>query len=174
MKSARVSRHAIVISIATVLAVILGCGYYGTTSRTAKDIKSIAVPFFDNQTTQPDLEIIVTENVINNLIADNTLKVTDEDYADAILEGEIIEFVNRPFSFNTELNAEEYHVVIKVKLTLFNRRLNEPIWQDRVISGDGSYFVDVPEQSAQTFDGAVEESVKEITERILNITVQDW
>jgi len=151
-----------------------GCGYYGTTSRTAKDIKSIAVPFFDNQTTQPNLEIIVTENVINNLVADNTLKVTDEDYADAILEGEIIEFIDRPFSFNNELNAEEYHVVIKVKLSLFNRRLNEPIWENRIISGDGSYFVDVADENAQTFAGAVEESVKEITERILNITVQDW
>lgn len=151
-----------------------GCGYYGTTSRTAKDIKSVAVPFFDNQTTQPNLEIIVTENVINNLVADNTLKVTDEDYADAILEGEIIEFIDRPFSFNNELNAEEYHVVIKVKLSLFNRRLNEPIWEDRIISGDGSYFVDVADENVQTFDGAVEESVKEITERILNITVQDW
>lgn len=164
----------IALAVASIIASFPGCGYYGTTSRTAKDIKSIAVPFFDNQTLQPDLDIIVTENLINFLVLDNTLKVTDEEYADAVLDGEIVEFVNRPFSFNRDLNAEEYHVVIKVRLTLFNRRQNEPVWEDKLISGDGSYFVDISDESVQDFDGAVEESVREITERILNMTVQDW
>jgi hypothetical protein len=177
MKCPRLRRICVtalaVTSIVTFSATI-GCGYYGTSSRTAKDIKSIAVPFFDNQTLQPNLDIIVTENLINNLVVDNTLKVTDEEFADAVLDGEIVEFINRPFSFNSELNAEEYHVVIKVKLTLFNRRLNEPVWENKIISGDGSYFIDVASEATQTFEGAVEESVREITERILNITVQDW
>lgn len=160
-----------------VLAVALtagGCGYYSTSSRTAKDIKSIAVPFFINQTTQPDLEITVTEQIIDNLVADNTLSVRDEDYADAVLNGEIIEFVNVPFSFNNELNAQEYNVVVKVKVSLFNRRKNEPIWSDMIISGDGSYFVDAVDEPEKTFDGAVAESIREITERILNLTTQDW
>jgi hypothetical protein len=151
-----------------------GCGYYSTTSRTAKDIKSIYVPFFENRTPEPNLEITVTEKVIDNLVADNTLAVTVEDDADAVLEGAIINFINRPFSFDNELNAQEYNILIKVEATLFNRRKNEPIWERKVFSGDGQYFVDVSGEEAQTFDGAVEESIREITEQILNITVQDW
>lgn len=100
--------------------------------------------------------------------------VSDENSADAVLTGEIVEFINRPFSFSSELNAEEYHVVVKVNISLFNRRTNEPIWSNQVISGDGSYFVDVADEDAQTFDAAVDESITEITERILNLTVQDW
>jgi outer membrane lipopolysaccharide assembly protein LptE/RlpB len=151
-----------------------GCGYYSTSSRTAKDIKSIHVPFFDNLTTEPNLDITVTERIVDFLLLDNTLNVTEEDYADAVLSGEIIEFINRPFSFNQELGAEEYHVVVKVKVSLFNRKKNEPIWTDQVISGDGSYFVDVEDENTNDFDGAVDESITEITERILNLTVQDW
>jgi outer membrane lipopolysaccharide assembly protein LptE/RlpB len=166
-------RIRILIALAAV-CLAAGCGYYSTTSRTAKDIKSIHVPFFDNLTTEPNLDITVTERIVDFLLIDNTLNVTEEDYADAILTGEIIEFINRPFSFNTELNAEEYHVVVKVKVSLYNRRKNEPIWTEQVISGDGSYFVDVADENAQTFDGAVDESITEITERILNLTVQDW
>lgn len=82
-------------------------------------------------------------------------------------------FQNIPFSFNRELNAEEYHVVISVEATLFNRRLNEPIWDKKTFRGDGSYFIDRPEEGF-TFDDALEEAVKEITEQILNLTVQDW
>jgi outer membrane lipopolysaccharide assembly protein LptE/RlpB len=159
---------------ATVAAALLvaGCGY-STTSRTAKDIKSIYVPFFENQTAEPNLEISVTERVIQNLVTENTLKVVRETDADAVLDGKIVEFKNQPFSFNQNLNAEEYIVVIKVVATLYNRRTNEPIWQDRPFSGDGSYFIEQePEQ--QDFNGAVDEALREITERILNLTVQDW
>ena len=150
------------------------CGYYSTKSRTAKDIKSVAVPFFENDTSEPNLEVRITELIIDNLVLDNTLKVKDEAYADAVLTGVVVEFFNRPFSFDTELNAQEYLVVIRVKATLFDRRKNVEIWSDQIISGDGNYFVEAVGEQAQTFDGAVVQSIREITERILNLTVQDW
>jgi outer membrane lipopolysaccharide assembly protein LptE/RlpB len=153
-------------------ALVAGCGY-STTSRTAKDIKTIYVPFFENRTPEPNLEISVTERIIQNLVNDNTLKVVPENAADAVLDGQITDFKNQPFSFNQNLNAEEYHVVVTVVVTLFNRRTNEPIWENRNFVGDGSYFVEQVE-NGRTFDEAVEESIREITERILNLTVQDW
>ena len=166
-------RSRVFAAAATVAAVfVAGCGY-STTSRTAKDIKSIYVPFFENQTPEPNLEISVTERVIQNLVTENTLKVVRENDADAILDGKIVEFKNQPFSFNQNLNAEEYVVVIKVVVTLYNRRTNEPIWQDRQFSGDGSYFIEQVGEG-QDFNGAVDEALREITERILNLTVQDW
>jgi len=177
MRSLRISLvNSIVraIAVTTLALALAGCGYYGTSSRTAKDIKSVAVPFFENETSEPNLEIRVTELVINNLVADNTLKVTDEEFADAVLTGQIIEFINRPFAFNQDLNATEYSIVVKVKATLFNRRKNEPIWTDQIFSGDGTYFVDAVDEPANTFEGAVSESIKEITDRILNVTVQSW
>ena len=151
--------------------IVSSCGYT-TASRTAKGIKSIAVPFFDNQTAEPNLELRVTEAIINNLISDNTLKVVDESAADAVLEGSITEFRNVPFSFNQDLNAEEYLVVITVNATLYNRRLNEPIWENKTIKGDSNYFLDT--SAGISFDDAVTEALFEITERILNLTVQEW
>lgn len=152
--------------------IVFGCAY-STTSRTAKGIESVAVPFFANQTTEPNLEISVTERIIENLVEDNTLSVVDEKRADAVLEGVILNFSNVPFSFNRDLNAEEYRVVITVELSLFNRKLNEPIWAKRTIRGDGSYFLDVTEEGFR-YDDALEEAIKEITDQILNLTVQDW
>jgi outer membrane lipopolysaccharide assembly protein LptE/RlpB len=155
-----------------VVLALAGCGY-GTNTRTAKDIKTIYVPFFENKTSEPNLEIVVTEQIIQNLINDNTLKVVSENAADAVLDGEIVTFRNEPFSFNPSLNAEEYHVAITVTCTLFNRRTNEPIWEKRNFVGDSNYFIEQVE-GGRTFDNAKEESIKEITDRILNLTVQDW
>jgi len=159
--------------LAVLVALLAGGCWYRTTSRTAKGIKSIAVPFFENRTSEPNLEITVTERIIDNLVEDNTLKVVDEDRADAVLEGSIVEFANTPFSFNQELNAEEYHVVITVELSLFNRKLNEPIWEKKRIRGDGAYFLESA-QEGFTYENALEEAIKEITDQILNLTVQEW
>ncbi len=155
-----------------VVLAVAGCGY-GTNTRTAKDIKTIYVPFFENKTSEPRLEIEVTERIIQNLVNDNTLKVVPENGADAVLDGEIVSFRREPFSFNQNLNAEEYHIVITVTCTLFNRRTNEPIWEKRNFVGDGSYFVEQVE-GGKTSNDAIDESIKEITDRILNLTVQDW
>jgi hypothetical protein len=159
-------------TLATFGAGAQGCGY-STTSRTAKDIKSIHIPFFENTTPEPNLEITVTESIIQFLIDDNTLKVTGEDGADAVLEGKVVGFDNRPFSFNLDLNAEEYRVEVRVEASLFSRRSNTFIWQKRAFRGDGSYFVDRVE-GGNTFDDAVAESIEEITDLILNLTTQDW
>jgi outer membrane lipopolysaccharide assembly protein LptE/RlpB len=167
-----VTVRLLVVSCA-ILAAASGCGYYGTSSRTAKGIKSVAVPFFENRTSEPNLEIIVTERVIDNLVADNTLSVKDETDSEAVLEGAIVSFRNEPFSFNRDLNAEEYHVVVTVEATLYNRTLDEPIWEKQTIKGDGSYFVDSTEEGRR-YEDALAEAIREITDRILNLTVQDW
>jgi len=160
------------VSLAVLCLLSFGCAY-STSTRTAKGIQSVAVPFFDNKTAEPNLELQVTELIINNLVADNTLKVVDEANADALLDGTIVQFQNLPFSFNRDLDAEEYRVIITVNATLFNRRLNEPIWENKTIKGDGAYFLDVPTPGL-AFEDAVAECIFEITERILNLTVQDW
>ncbi len=154
------------------LMIMSGC-YYKTSSRTAKGIKSIAVPFFQNETSEPNLEINVTEKVINNLIEDNTLKVVDEERADAVLDGVIIQFSNEPFSYNLELNAEEYHIIIVAEMSLFNRKLNEPVWKKTKITGDGAYFQGVSDENF-TYESALEEAIDEITDQLLSLTVQDW
>ena len=154
------------------LLTIVGCGY-GTTSRTAKDIKSIYVPFFSNETTEPGLDITVTEQIINDLIDDNTLKVVDEDDADAVLEGRVIRFINKPFSFDNDLNAQEYRVIIHVRVSLLSRSGRDAIWENRTILGESSYFVE-PIPGENTFEDARSQAVHIITERILGLTVQDW
>lgn len=168
-------RNACVRSVRLVVAcaalVSLACGY-GTNTRTAKDIKSIYVPFFTNKTAEPNLEITFTDGIIQSLVNDNTLKVVPETGADATLDGEIVSFKDLPFSFNNELDADEYHLTITVSCTLFNRRTNEPIWQHQQFVGTGSYFLEGT--VGRTRADAMDQAIEQIRDRILNLTVQDW
>lgn len=168
-RSARTGSVRILVACVTLLMV--ACGY-GTKTRTAKDIKSIYVPFFENKTSEPQLEITFTDGIIQSLVNDNTLKVVSESAADATLDGEITNFKDQPFSFNQSLDANEYHLVITVSCTLFNRRTNEPIWQHQTFVGTGSYFIEG--DNGRTRADAMDQAIQEIRDRILNLTVQDW
>ena len=163
--------RSIGVAVTCVALLSVACGY-GTNTRTAKDIKTIYVPFFENRTSEPQLEITFTDGIIQSLVNDNTLKVVSENAADATLDGEIVSFKAQPFSFNESLDADEYHLVITVSCTLFNRRTNEPIWQHQTFVGTGSYFLEG--DSGRTRADAMDQAIQEIRDRILNLTVQDW
>lgn len=60
---------------------------YSTRSVYASDIRTVAVPMFENATFTPGIEAQVTEAVIKELQARTPWRVTDASRADAVLTG---------------------------------------------------------------------------------------
>ncbi|UCF05314.1 MAG: LptE family protein [bacterium] len=167
------------ILVLAVLLVLSSCGYYGTGSRTAGDVKRIAVPYFQNETAEPDIEIEVTQQIIDGIVNDNTLKVVSEEEADAILEGSIIEYSNVPFTFNEapaasggEVQADQYRVLIGLRISLLNTGDNAYIWENKRINAHGDYYLE--DTGEQTYEKALEEVYRDIVESILGATVEEW
>jgi hypothetical protein len=162
-----------IISVTSALFVLISaCGQYSTSGRTAGNIKKIAVPYIVNQTAEPEIEIEITQNVINGLVKDNTLKVVPEDEADAVLEGTVVNYTNIPFTFNTELQADQYRLVVGLVVSLFSPKDNTYIWKDKKIEAHSDYYLETATE--RTYDKALEEVYKEIVDGILNSTVQEW
>ena len=130
-----------IIAVAAILAFAPACGYYSTKGRTAGDIKKIAVPNLANQTAEPDIEIAITDNLRAGLIKDNTLKVVAEAEADAVLEATVVDYRNLPYTFNTELQADQYRLVIALVASLFNPKDNTYVWKDRRIEAHSDYYL---------------------------------
>jgi hypothetical protein len=161
-----------IIAAAAILALAPSCGYYSTKGRTAGDIKKIAVPNLANNTAQPDIETQITDNLRAGLIKDNTLKVVSEAEADAVLEATVVEYRNLPYTFNTELQADQYRLAITILASLFNPKDNTYVWKDRRIEAHSDYYLETTTE--QTYDRALEEVYKDIVEGILNATTQEW
>jgi hypothetical protein len=151
---------------------IFSCGYYSTSNRTAGNIKKIAVPYLKNETAEPEIEIEIAQRIIDGLITDNTLKVVSEEEADAVLEGSVIDYQNVPFTFSMEMQAEQYRLVIDLRVSLFNKKENSYIWENKKISAHGDYYLET--SSEQNYDKALEKVYGEIVDGILGATVQEW
>jgi hypothetical protein len=162
----------------TVLAVLsASCGYYSTSSRTAGDIKKIAIPYLKNETPEPEIELEITDKIIEGIIKDNTLEVVTDSEAEAILEGSIVDYQNVPFTFNkrpdeTDIQAEQYRLLIGLRISLFNRGENTYIWENKLIRAHGDYYLEA--DSERDYAHALEEVYREIVESILSTTIQEW
>lgn len=162
-----------------VLLVLLtaACGYYTTGGRTAGDIKKVAVPYLSNETAEPEIEIEITQRIIDELVKDNTLKVVSEEEAEGILEGSVIDYRNIPFTFNknpgqTQFQADQYRLIVGIRVSLFNRKENTYIWQDKKITAQGDYYLET--SSDQNYDKALALVYKDLVDHILGATVQEW
>ncbi|MFA5033102.1 MAG: LPS assembly lipoprotein LptE [bacterium] len=96
--------------------IIFGCTYNfkGFSSR---NIRSVAVPVFENKTSQYELETKLTKSVIDAFIQDNRLKVLDKSNAESILTGEILQYKREVFSYDDKESVKDYKIELMVKLT---------------------------------------------------------
>ncbi len=169
------NRTSMTILLMVMMFILNSCGYYRTTSRSAGDIKRISIPYIGNETAEPDIEIEITQKIIDGIINDNTLKVVSDEDADGILEAVITEYRNIPYTFSesgTEVQAEQYRLVIRLKASLFDKRKNIYIWENKTINATGDYYLETT--SEQTYEKALEDVYRDIVEAILSSTVEDW
>ncbi len=97
-----------------------GCSYHlaGQGSSLPENIKSIAIPVFENDVQQPNLDIAVTRAVTETFIRDGRLAVVDGG-ADSLLLGTIKSYALEPVAFDTLNRVTQYRVklMVKVKFT---------------------------------------------------------
>ena len=152
-----------------------GCAYSTSSALLPTHLKTVAVPVFENGTTEYTLEQQITDAVIARFVNDNHLKVVDEGSADLLVKGRILGYRNAVFGFNTAVNAQEYRVTIAVSVVLKDQVKNREIWNDgNMIRFSNYYVVDVPGDSASTELDGRKSAVDKIAEEILARTVESW
>lgn len=99
-----------------VLLLCAGCAYnfVGFTSR---NIRSIAIPVFENKTVKYEIETELTKSVIDAFVQDNRLKVLDKNSAESILLGEILQYKRTTNSYDDAGDVKDYKLEFMVKLT---------------------------------------------------------
>jgi len=77
---------------------------------------------FKNITTRFDLDVKLTQSVIDELVARGKVQVTrDSGNADAILLGEVVAFNVNPIAFSSQNTADRYNITIVAKIILRDR-----------------------------------------------------
>ncbi|NOY52169.1 MAG: LptE family protein [Deltaproteobacteria bacterium] len=111
-------RIALILLCVTVFS---NCGYHpgaGPLSPTA--FGTVAVPIFVNESSEPNIQTVITRAVIREFNRAGVL-VVEKPRADKILEGRIVGYSNGSVSRTAASTVSEYRLSVIVQLTLKNR-----------------------------------------------------
>jgi hypothetical protein len=115
---------------------LLGCGYQfaGRSDLFPKDVHSVYVEPFLNQTRDVGIQHEITTALRSELYRRGQLQVVDlPDQADAILSGVVRSFDSITASVNTNAELLQYETVMLVDVTFRRRQPSEILWRSQAI-----------------------------------------
>ena len=150
---------------------IEGCAGYHlgpATPAYLRNIHTIAIPTFTNNTLEPRIEVLVTNTAIKQFQQDGTFRIANTDAADATLKAEIVGVGRSPARSvrGNVLSTTEFNLTLTVKYTLLNR--GGETLTSGAAGGSTSFFVgsDVNTDQRQAFPLAAEEMARHLVSQL--------
>jgi len=106
---------------------VAGCGYHavGAASHLPPDVHTIAVKFIENKTQRYHAEIDITQAIVTELqtrTRDKIVPISEEDQADAVLSGVILNETVAPYTYNSQTGqTSTYLITLTANVTLTGR-----------------------------------------------------
>jgi hypothetical protein len=113
------------------------CGYalVGTGSFLPQYIRTVAIPTFANNTPRFEVEIRVTDAVTREMVSrGNFSVVAEEEGADAVLLGTILDFTVTPVGLGADEEANNYMVTIRAQVSF------RDLVENRVLFSNNSFL----------------------------------
>jgi len=146
------------------------CGCYTFRGQTAGAIKSIAIPTFENESTEFGLSERVTTQLTTGFQSDGTLRVTSADQADAVLHGTVLRVEDLPYSAQANQTVDEYRFSLTCQIELIDTKTQQAIWTQ-----NSTEWATYPYTgSLENRDQAIQEAVNKLQQDILNRIVGSW
>ena len=152
------SRPLVLLPVLTLplLAILLaGCGYSVRSSLDPK-YQSVAVAPFYDATDEYDLQAPLTNAVRRKFLLDDRLEVLNEDRADLLIEGVILDYVLEGLTYDEEDRVTQYHLVISAGIRATDLQTGEVLWTEDRVSGETTFYTRASGQSADRLRGNAE------------------
>jgi len=151
---------------------LAGCAGYHLGPATPgylKDVHSIAVPTFGNNSLTPRIEVLITSTVIKQFQQDGTFRIASADNADATLKAEIVAVGRNPARSvrGNVLSTTEFNLTLTVKYTLLGRD-GKVLGSPGGVTGSTSFFVgsDINTDERQALPLAAEELARHLVSQL--------
>ncbi|MGB0346355.1 MAG: LptE family protein [Balneolaceae bacterium] len=152
-----------------------GCLKYSFTGTSIPEgVNTIFIPFFPDQSNSGigDLSDRLTEALIQRFVNESRLQLANsEDDADAVINGQIISYSNRPFSIGGNEQANQNQVQITVSASFKYKTDDNPLW-DKNFSGNFTF--DPTEDPVQGEEDAADDALEQIANNMFNDAVSSW
>jgi hypothetical protein len=154
-----------------------GCAGYrvgNTSGRDLQGVRSIYVPMAKNTSLVPDLQLSVTNAIVQRFNTDGTLEVNQSPNADSELDVVVTNIQSTAVRSSTSdiLVTAEYQLTIQATATYVNRRLGRKIFENYAVTGTTSFFTqsDIQEGERQ----ALPLAAQDLANNVVKLITEGW
>lgn len=147
---------------------VLSCGPYSFNPG-GSGAKTIAVPLFENQTTQFGVREALTDSVSARFLRDNTLKITSAAGAELLLSGAVVRYERSAYTFDASQQVKQYVVNIWADVSVSSQKDKKIVWEEKELLGFGIY-----DAATETEEDGKFRAVSKLAEDIVNRTARGW
>ena len=148
-----------------------GCGYTVRGTLPAH-INTVSVPIFRNRTSEPAIESLITRAVVEAFSTNGRLRVVGSGQADAVLEGEITNYVVGSIAFDRDANVRLYRLAVTVNLRLRDRRRNTLLFRQDGVREQADFRVqNAVAQTISREETALRTAATDIGRAIVSLTL---
>ncbi len=152
-----------------------GCIRYSFTGTSIPEgVNTVYIPFFPDQSNSglSDLSDRLNQALIERFINQSKLQLaSNEEDADAILDGTISSYSNRPFSIGGNEQANQNQVVIRVGASFVYKNEPEAVYDK---SFEGSFTFDPTEDPINGEREAADGALEQIANNMFSDAVSSW
>ncbi|SMO91161.1 LPS assembly lipoprotein LptE [Gracilimonas mengyeensis] len=154
---------------------LTGCLRYSFTGASIPPgVNTIFIPFFPDQSNSGlgDLSDRLNQALIERFVNQSKLQLANsEEDADAVLDGVITGYSNRPFSIGGDERANQNQVRITVRASFVYASEEEPEWNK---SFTGEFTYDPNENPIEGEDLAADGALEQVANNMFNDAVSNW
>ena len=153
---------------------LAGCAGYRLGSTLPRDIHSVAVPIFVNQTGRPNLESEATKATLEEFQKDGGLKIASVDQADTIVEVTLTQYSLTPISYRSSQRTTplEYRLRLTASMVFRKRVSREVLAEYRNVYGEKVFSAPGDLQSRER--SALPDAASDLAHRIVRNVVESW
>jgi outer membrane lipopolysaccharide assembly protein LptE/RlpB len=150
---------------------LAGCGY-SFRGNLPDHIKTVAVPIFQNKTSEPAVESLLTSAVIDAFASNGRLRVVKPEEADAILTGEVVGYGIMSIAYDNLANVRQYRLIVTMNLRLRDVKKNETLFEQQGLKESADFQVlGAVSQTIGAEEGAVRTAATQVARSIVSLTV---
>ncbi len=157
---------------ALLLILLAGCCGYSTRSLLPSHLRTVGVPPATNATTQPGLAEVLTDSLTAAFTADRTLRVTNVEAADLVINTAVSGYTRTPVSYSGDSTASRsvsaYEVSVNAQVDARDQTRNEQFYKG-VASARVTY-----EPGAKTEEEAASEAIGKLASEVVRQVQIAW
>jgi hypothetical protein len=134
------------------------------------DVRTVAVPIFQNRSFRRGVEVNLTKAIVNQLEATTPYKVAPREHADSILEGEILDVHLRTMTTGVGSLPQEQLYIVRLNFTWKDLRTGKILTERRRFEQSSTYFPTLGEGEFV----ASQQNVEKLATAIVQELQADW